>query len=432
MKILYISQYFPPEIGAGAVRARELSRRWADAGHRVAVLTGVPNYNYRAGADSDPDGGAARGDAAEKTKSADAGSDGGGVSVARTWLWSVGDRRRRSRFLSYSSFCASSALRGLAMGRPDVIFASSPPLTVGVAGWWLGLAKRRPFVLDARDLWPESLTDLGAARADSRLAKTLERVASLLYKSAARVVVTSDATKAALIRSGKVDAGKLATVPNGVETDMFAPGGASASDERRALGMEDAFTVSFIGTIGMAHDMDAVLDAAARLGDRESPSFAKFVFVGEGPAKAGAMEAAKRMNLTNVEFLPAVRRERVPRLIAASDVCILSLKKAAVNAEIIPVRLLEFMACGKPVVAAASGETARLIAESGAGEAVPQGDGAALALAIRALMDDPARRERMGESGRRFVLERYTRERTAADCLALLEDCVRGAAKGRG
>ena len=428
MKILYISQYFPPEIGAGAVRARELSRRWADAGHRVAVLTGVPNYNYRAGADSDADG-AARGDAADTNV---AGAGGGGVSVARTWLWSVGDRRRRSRFLSYSSFCASSALRGLAMGRPDVIFASSPPLTVGVAGWWLGIAKRRPFVLDARDLWPESLTDLGAARADSRLAKTLERVASLLYKSAARVVVTSDATKAALIRSGKVGADKLATVPNGVETDMFAPGGASASDERRAMEMEDAFTVSFIGTIGMAHDMDAVLDAAARLADRESPAFAKFVFVGEGPAKAGAMDAAKRMNLTNVEFMPAVRRERVPRLIAASDVCILSLKKADVNAEIIPVRLLEFMACGKPVAAAASGETARLIAESGAGEAVPQGDGAALARAIRALMDDPARRGRMGESGRRFVLERYTRERTAADCLALLEDCVRGAAKGRG
>ena len=270
MKILYISQYFPPEIGAGAVRARELSRRWARAGHRVTVLTGVPNYNYRAGADgADMDGAAA---------------DADGVAVTRTWLWGVGDRRRRNRFLSYSSFCASSALRGLAAGRPDVIFASSPPLTVGVAGWWLGLVKRRPFVLDARDLWPESLTDLGAARADSRLAKTLERVASLLYKSAARVVVTSDATKDALIRSGKVGADKLATVANGVETDSFAPAGASASDERRAMGMDDVFTVSFIGTIGMAHDMDAVLSAAARLGGESEPAAgrAKFAFVGEG------------------------------------------------------------------------------------------------------------------------------------------------------
>ena len=420
MNILYISQYFPPEIGAGAVRAREFSRRWADAGHRVTVLTGVPNYNYQAAN--------GRGTMAR----ADADSDGDGVKVARTWLWSVGDRRRRSRILSYSSFGVSSALRGMATPRPDVVFASSPPLPVGLAGWWLARLKRRPFVFDVRDLWPESLTDLGAARPDSRLAKTLDRAASFLYGGAARVVVTSDATRDALIRSGKIEPGKVQTVTNGVETDMFAPAGASASDERRALGMDDAFTASFIGTIGMAHDVETVLRAAARLGDGGAPRPAKLLFVGEGPGKARAMESAKRMNLANVEFMPAVPRERVPRLIAASDVCVVSLKKAGVNAEIIPVRLLEFMACAKPVAAAASGQTARLVAESDAGLVVPQGDDAALARAMRSLMDDPARGERMGANGRRLILERFTRERTAADCLAILEDCVRASAKGRG
>ena len=415
MNILYISQYFPPEIGAGAVRAREFSRRWADAGHRVTVLTGVPNYNYRA------DG------AARANDDGDGANGGDGVDVARTWLWSVGDRRRRSRILSYSSFGVSSALRGLATPRPDVIFASSPPLPVGLAGWWIGSLKRRPFVFDVRDLWPESLIDLGAAQRDSRLAKTLDAAASFLYRRAARVVVTSDASRDALIRSGKVDPDKARTVTNGVETDMFAPV-ASASAERRALGFEDVFTVSFIGTIGMAHDVDAVLRAAARLAQDAAaaiPRRVKFVFVGEGPGKARAVDAAKRMAVGGVEFLPAVPRERVPSVIGASDVCVVSLKKAAVNAEIIPVRLLEFMAGGKPTVAAASGQAARLLAESGGGLVVPQGDDAAMASAIRSLMDDPARGERMGANGRRLILERFTRERTAADCLALLEECAR-------
>ena len=413
MKILYISQYFPPEIGAGAVRAREFSRRWADAGHRVTVLTGVPNYNYRAdNTDADADG-----------------VESDGVDVARTWLWSVGDRRRRSRILSYSSFGVSSALRGMATPRPDVIFASSPPLPVGLAGWWIGRLKRRPFVFDVRDLWPESLIDLGAARADSRLAKTLDRAASFLYRRAARVVVTSDASRDALIRSGKAQPDKTITVTNGVETDAFAPV-ESASAERRALGMDDVFTVSFIGTIGMAHDMDTVLRAAARFGDEDSARRVKFAFVGEGPGKARAMDAAKRMAVGDVEFLPAVPRERVPSVIGASDVCLISLKKAAVNAEIIPVRLLEFMAGGKPVVAAASGQAARLLDESGGGLVVPQGDDEAMARAIRSLMDDPARGERMGANGRRLILERFTRERTAAQCLALLEDCARARRRG--
>ena len=422
MNILYISQYFPPEIGAGAVRAREFSRRWADAGHRVTVLTGVPNYNYRA------DGW--RGGGAGAEFDGDGANGGDGVDVARTWLWSVGDRRRRSRILSYSSFGVSSALRGLATPRPDVIFASSPPLPVGLAGWWIGSLKRRPFVFDVRDLWPESLIDLGAARRDSRLAKTLDAAASFLYRRAARVVVTSDASRDALIRSGKARADKVRTVTNGVETDMFAPV-ASASDERRALGFEDAFTVSFIGTIGMAHDVDAVLRAAARLSqDAAISRRVKFVFVGEGPGKARAVDAAKRMAVGGVEFLPAVPRERVPSVIGASDVCIVSLKKAAVNAEIIPVRLLEFMAGGKPTVAAASGQAARLLAESGGGLVVPQGDDAAMASAIRSLMDDPASGERMGANGRRLILERFTRERTAADCLALLEECARARRRG--
>ena len=413
MKILYISQYFPPEIGAGAVRAREFSRRWADAGHSVTVLTGVPNYNYRAnGCES----------AARAADAAD------GVKVARTWLWSVGDRRSRSRILSYSSFGVSSALRGMAAARPDVVFASSPPLPVGLAGWWLSRLKRCPFVFDVRDLWPESLTDLGAARPDSRLAKALDRAASFLYGGAARVVVTSDATREALIRNRNIEPGKVRTVTNGVETDTFAPR-ASASHERRALGMEDVFTVSFIGTIGMAHDVETVLRAAARL--RDAPRPAKFVFVGEGPGKARAMETAERMGIRGAEFRPAVPRERVPAVIGASDVCLVSLKKAGVNAEIIPVRLLEFMACAKPAVAAASGQAARLVSESDAGIVVPQGDDAAMARAIRSLMDDPARGELMGANGRRLILERFTRERTAADCLALLEECVRGAG-GRG
>src|SRR4051794_3135768 len=145
LKILYISQYFPPEMGAPAARVSELSRHWADAGHEVAVLTGFPNH---------PDG-VLRPEYRKHFRRAVFREQADGVSVVRTWLLPFPNRKPYERVLNYSSFCASASLTGTFLERPDVIIATSPQLLVGLAGWWIAKLKRVPFVLEVRDLWPE-------------------------------------------------------------------------------------------------------------------------------------------------------------------------------------------------------------------------------------------------------------------------------------
>ena len=190
MKILYVSQYFPPEMGAPAARAAELSRHWAAAGHAATVLTGFPNHptgvvppEYR--------GQLRRLVAHERI---------GGVNVVRTWLLPFPNRNAFKRTLNYSSFCASAAVTGLFLSRPDVVIATSPQLLVALSGWWLARCKRVPFVFEVRDLWPESLAAVGMGNSHSLLHRALAKIAGFLYSHADRVVVVTPAFEDYLVQ----------------------------------------------------------------------------------------------------------------------------------------------------------------------------------------------------------------------------------------
>src|SRR5271163_134765 len=174
MKILYVSQYFPPEMGAPAARAAELSRHWARSGHEVTVLTGFPNHPT----------GAVPPEYRRKFRHLIAHEQTGGVSVVRTWLLPFPNRKAHERILNYSSFCASAASTGLFLSRPDVVIATSPQLLVGLSGWWLARCKRVPFVFEVRDLWPESLAAVGVGEENSILHRALARIANFLYRHA--------------------------------------------------------------------------------------------------------------------------------------------------------------------------------------------------------------------------------------------------------
>ena len=419
MDILYISQYFPPEIGAASARAFELSRHWVAKGHRVVVLTGFPNYPIgRSDHRRQPNPGrVTRRETVE------------GISVVRTWLWGIGDRGIRDRVLTYASFCLSSSLRGIPIPRPDVVIASSPPLTVGLTGWWLSRVKRRPFIFDIRDLWPESIADLAPMTNRSAMMRILGEMSRFLYDKADEVVVTSDAAKHALIKDSKVEPERTTVIPNGVDTEKF-----SAMDHadtiREGLGLRGKFLVSFIGTIGLAQDVDMVIRSASRL--YSGPEPVHFLFVGEGPMKSPAMDAVARLDLSNVTFLAGQRRDDVPRLIQASDICLVTLRKAEVNDAVIPVRMLEFMSCGRPVVLSARGEAGRIIKAAGAGMVVEQGDDLALAAAIVRLGRDAGLRRHMGANGRQYVVENFSREQTAIRYLEVLEETRLKYMKSRG
>lgn len=415
MHILYVSQYFPPEIGAGSARAYELAKHWVAKGHRVTALTGFPSY---------PTGSDRRGDRGRRAgltrrERVD------GIDVVRTWTLGAGERRTPDRAFAYSSFWISSALRGLAIPRPDVVVASSPPLTVGLAGAWLSRVKRAPFVFDVRDLWPESLTDLGATPPGSVADRTLGAMAGFLYRKAERVVVTSDATRKALLESDRTDAAKTITIPNGVETTIFTPGN-DRENIRESLGLGGKFIISFIGNIGLAQDLEVIVRAAVRLSGKADRIH--FLFVGEGPGKQTVVNAVERHILPNFTFLPAQPRQRIPGFVRASDACLVALRKAPVNELIIPVRLLEFMSCACPVLLSAKGQPACILQAAPGGLVTAPGDDLALASAIVRLLTDSDLRRRMGTRGREYIVRNFPRERTARDYLKILEEVAANAA----
>lgn len=419
MKILYISQYFPPEMGAPAARASELAQHWAQAGHEVSVLTGFPNH---------PTGVVPaewRGRLRRLTYHENAGR----VDVFRTWLWPLPNRKAHERMRNYASFCVSAALRGLAIPRPDVIIASSPQLLVGLSGWWIAFARQVPFVFEVRDLWPESLTAVGIGDENSLLHHVLAAVAKFLYERSDRIVVVTLAFKDHLMQHWRVPPEKIAVVENGVETDLFtsSPSAANAA-LRKELGAEGKFLVCYIGTMGMAHGLETLLDAAGQL-QRQS-SNAQFLLVGEGAEKERIKNIAQSRGLANISFLDQQPREKIPAFISASDACLVLLKKTAVFKTVIPTKMLEFMSCARPVILGVDGQAREIIEAAGAGLVIEPENADALVAAIDRLSVDRELGKQLGQSGREYILRNFSRGRTAEKYIDVLQSMTRNPQAG--
>jgi len=417
VKILYVSQYFPPEMGAPAARAAELSSHWARSGHHVTVLTGFPNHPTGVV----PDEWRSRLHGLLYKEDVD------GVHVVRTWLWPLPNRKAHERIRNYASFFFSSAISGLELAKPDVVIATSPQLLVALSGWWLAWWKRVPFVFEVRDLWPESLAAVGAGSEGSLLHRTLRAIAGFLYRRSHHIVVVTPAFKDHLMRHWQVPEWKISIVENGVETDLFRPDPAAA-DIRRDLQVENRFLICYIGTMGMAHGLETLVAAAERL--QISLPAAAFLLIGEGAEKQRIVALAAARGLTNIRFLGQQPRESIPAYIAAADVCLVMLKKTELFKTVIPTKLLEYMACERPVIVAVDGEARQIVEAAGAGMFVEPEDNEALVQAILNLADDPQRRQYMGISGREYIVSRLSRARTAQTYISVLDDLT-GAEKRR-
>ncbi len=411
MRILYISQYFPPEMGAPAARASELSRHWGDDGHDVTVLTGFPNHPT----------GRIRSEYRHKFRRFVIAEHIHGVKVIRTWLLPFANRRAYERMLNYSSFCVSASITGNFLERPDVVIATSPQLLVGLSGWWIARCKRVPFVFEVRDLWPESLSAVGAAQKSSLLYRTLCQVAGFLYQHADRVVVVTPAFKERLVGGWGVPHEKISVVPNGVETEIFRP--KSGHSLRGRLGLQDKFVVSYIGTMGAAHGLETILKAAKILQSR-APEVT-FLLVGEGAAKARILSQMQLQGLRNFEMLGEQPRQEVPEYIAASDVCLVLLKKAELFKTVIPTKMLEFMSCGRPVILGVQGQSEMILKRAQAGVAIEPENVDELCDAIITLAGDRTRREALGRNGREYILRNLSRQQTATDYTTILQQLLR-------
>jgi colanic acid biosynthesis glycosyl transferase WcaI len=414
MRILYLSQYFPPEMGAPSARVSELAIRWARAGHEVCVLTGFPSHptgvvppEYRG-----------RIRALERYR---------GVDVVRSYVYATPNRGVVKRALSFLSFALSSVTIGAA-ARParnvDVVIATSPQFFCAVAGWFISRVKRVPFVLEIRDLWPECIVELGVLRDGSAIHRILRRIELFLYRSATLLVSVTDSYPETWVRQG-IDPAKMRVVKNGVDLASFQPG-ERENAVRKDLGLEGSFVVSYVGTHGMSQGLTTLLEAAEEFRD---DSRVHFLFVGEGAEKDELMREARSRRLERVIFLPQQPRERIPQIIAASDLVAVILRDRDLFTRVIPSKIFEIMGCARPILLGVAGEAERLVRESGCGYIGRPEDAASLVEQIRLARERPDEAERRGRAGRDYVIRNFDRDRLAERYAEYLARIVPSAAR---
>jgi len=347
MKILYISHYYPPEVNAPALRVSELSRHWANRRHDVTVLTGFPNHP--SGIIPDEFKGLIR----SKEKH-------GNVKVVRTYVYAAPNRGFVKRILNYLSFMFSSILLGTkAASKPDILIATSPQFFVAVAGYVISRIKRCKFIFEVRDLWPEEIVAVGAIK-NSYIIELLEQIEMFLYRKADLVVAVAQGTIDTLVKRG-ISQSKLVLIPNGVDIEHFQNRNGYV---KKSLGFENKFVVSYIGTHGMAHRLETVLEAALLLKEN---NHIQFLFVGDGAEKQSLVKKAKELKLDNVFFHDQIDHNRIPEFYNASDLFLVPLRKADLFTRNIPSKVYEIMAAKKPMIIATEGESRKLVEQSGAG-----------------------------------------------------------------
>ena len=403
MHILFLTDNFPPEVNAPASRTHEHARHWVEAGHAVTVVCGLPNH---------PTGEVPaeyRGRLLYRERR-------DGIEVLRCWLYAAPNQGVFRRSLCFITFMISAIITGsFFTGKCDVVVATSPQMLCGFAGYVVSLFKRRPFVLEVRDLWPQQIIDLGAVRNRAAIA-LLSRLERFMYRRAQAVVTVAPATRDHIAARG-IPAGKIHVITNGIDETFFAP-----RDHMTPLRMEhgwnDRTIVMYVGTHGMSQGLETVLDAADLLRDRPQ---ILFVFAGSGAERESLMARAKRMGLDNVVFLPMQPRDKMPECYATADICLAPLRDLDVFRYNIPSKMFEIMACARPIILGARGQAQALLEETGAGIAVEPENAPAFADAIVRLAEDPELRRRYGERGRAAAVAAYSRRAKAAEYILCLE-----------
>jgi len=415
MKILILSDRFHPEIAAPSVRITDHARHWLEAGHEVTVVTGAPNFP--------------RGELFEGYRNrlyqVD---DVDGIRTIRLWSYMAANEGFARRILDYLSLVATSVLFAFRYPPFDVVVATSPPLFTALGGWLVALLRRRPWVFEIRDLWPASIRAVAAS--DSKLLDAFEQLELFLYRRATRIVALTRSFVTDL-RSRGIDPDKIDVVINGVDTARFSRERVEL-DARRALGVpEEAFLAGYIGTTGMAHGLETVLDAADRCRADDSGRPVHFLILGEGAERAALERSARERGLSNLSFHDFVPHERMPDYLAALDASIVHLRPDPLFETVIPSKIFEAMAMAVPIVMAVPGEAAGLVRDADAGVCIPSGDPDAMAKAVQELAASPERCRELAENGRRAALERFSRRANAELLMASLERAV-AAAGGKG
>jgi glycosyltransferase involved in cell wall biosynthesis len=389
VRILFLTENFPPEVNAAATRVYERAVYWAKWGHAVTVVTSAPNF---------PEGKLFPGYANRwrQREIVD------GIEVVRVKTYMTANQGVALRTLDFLSFMGSAFVQGLFLERPDIVVATSPQFFAAVGGWAIADVRRLPFVFELGDLWPRSIIAVGALP-DSRAMRALEWLELFLYRRAARVVALTHMFKDDLVRRG-IPPGKIDVVLNGVDLPRYQPRPRDAALAAE-WGLAGRFTVGYVGTHGMAHDLGNAVSAAELLPDVD------FLFVGAGAERERLVARAR--TVPNAIFAPRQPKERMPAVWSLCDVALVHLKDAPAFGEVIPSKIFEAMGMGLPILLVApDGEARRIVEADAAGLWVPAGQPQALADAVRRLQGDPELRCRLMRASL-AAAPRHTRETQA-------------------
>ena len=402
MRILFLSDNFPPEGNAPATRLYEHAIRWVRGGHEVTVITCAPNF---------PEGKLFPGyrNAWRQVETVD------GIRVVRVKTYITANEGFLKRTLDYLSFMPMAFAMALFEQRPDVVVATSPQFFCALAGWAVSVARRRPFVFELRDLWPASIVAVQAMRR-SVVIRALEWLEMFLYRRAVAIVAVTESFRRELIARG-VDGKKIHVVVNGVDATQYQPRPRSPALEAQ-LGLHSKFVAGYLGTHGLAHALDKVVEAAALLSQRED---IVFLFVGGGADRARVEAMVAERKLENVVMLARQPKEKMAEMWSLCDVALIPLRDAPVFKTVIPSKIFECMGMGIPILMSLpEGEATGIVRAMDCGVCVPPENPAAMAVAIQRLADTPEEQQGLAIAAR-AAAPLYSRDAQAASMLRVLE-----------
>ena len=351
MHFLFLTDNFPPEVNAPASRTFEHCREWVKAGHRVTVVTCAPNF---------PKGAVYPGYRNRLWQSETM----EGIRVIRVWSYITANQGFVKRILDYQSFMVMAILASPFVRGVDLVIGTSPQLFTTCAAYAVSRFKRIPFVFELRDLWPESIKAVGAMQNPLAI-RLLEKLELFLYHKAALIISVTHSFRRNLAGRG-INPGKIEVVTNGVDISRFRPQSKDAELVAR-LGLKGKFVAGYVGTHGLAHGLETILEAADYLRRQPGGDVFRFILLGDGARKLALMEQAREMGLDNVVFIDSVPKEEVVRYWSILDVSIIHLKKTDVFTMVIPSKLFECMGMGIPVLHGVARESAEIVENEGVG-----------------------------------------------------------------
>ncbi len=394
MKILFFTHYFPPEVNAPASRTHEHCREWVKNGHEVTVVTCVPNH---------PMGKVYSGYSNKLCQHEVI----DGIHVIRLWTYITANEGFVKRTLNYLSYLFSVLVYIPFLPKHDVFVSTSPQFFCGLAGYFVKLFRRKPWVIEIRDLWPESIVAVGAIH-NKFIIKVLEYLEMQVYRKSDHIIPVTDAFKSYMLNKSVAEE-KITVIKNGVDLNFYAPGETEKTDEYGEL-LVNGFVASYVGTHGMAHHLETILEAAEILIHRKD---IVFLMVGHGAEKDKLAKLKGSKKLCNVIMLDQQAKGKMPLLWALSDVSLVLLRKSDLFKTVIPSKIFESMAMKKPIVLGVEGEVKAMIEEGKSGITIEPENAQALAVAVVELADNQEAYNEYAENGYRYVAKYYDRKELA-------------------